>query len=160
MTVYFDTSALVKHYLHEQGTRRVQRLYRDADIVGASRIMEPEMSAALAKAIRTDAISAEEATQARSQFRTDWTDFAQLSVRSGILDRASELAWVHGLRGYDAVHLAAALAWNDGLGAPLTFATFDRQLWHVAGEYALDPFPDDLPGLLDTWAASDESDSP
>jgi predicted nucleic acid-binding protein len=155
MTVYFDTSALVKLYLREKGTDRARRLFRRADIVGASGILQPEMNAALAKAVRADVISEKEAAQSRSLFREDWTDFAQLSVTSPILNRASGAAWSHGLRGYDAVHLAAALAWNDGLGTPLTFATFDQQLWHVAGTHALTPFPDDLPALIDAWATSD-----
>lgn len=154
MNVYFDTSALVKHYLDEKGTKRVQPLFRNAQIMGASRIIQPEMASALTKAVRSDVISWDEAVRSRNMFRQDWTDFVQLSVTENVLDQSEELAWTHDLRGYDAVHLAAALAWSDGLGVALTFATFDRQLWQVAGQFDLDPFPDDLPSLLDAWADS------
>ena len=65
--------------------------------------------------------------------------------------RADDLAFQHGLRGYDAVHLASALAWAEALEETITFATFDVQLWRAAAEHgALSRFPDDLPALLQT----------
>ena len=44
---------------------------------------------------------------------------------------ASDLAWKHGLRGYDAVQLAAALAWREttrNTEENFVFACFDRKL--------------------------------
>jgi predicted nucleic acid-binding protein len=59
--------------------------------------------------------------------------------------RADELACRHGIRGYDAVHLACALQYRDGLGELVTLATYDRLLWQAAqGE----GFPV-LPAVLD-----------
>jgi hypothetical protein len=58
--------------------------------------------------------------------------------------RADGIAWTFRLRGYDAVHLAAALEWHDRIGVTITVATFDLDLWRTAGEYGLDRFPDDL----------------
>jgi len=63
---------------------------------------------------------------------------------SRTLSRADHLAWALRLRGYDAVHLAAALEWNDRIGEPMIVATFDRDLWRAAGEAGLDQFPDTL----------------
>lgn len=37
-----------------------------------------------------------------------------------------------GLRGFDAVHLASAIALRDGLGTDVVFAAFDPQLWRAA----------------------------
>jgi hypothetical protein len=45
-----------------------------------------------------------------------------------VIARADILAWEHQLRGYDAVHLAAAVLWQEAIGAPVTMATFARQL--------------------------------
>ena len=62
------------------------------------------------------------------------------------------LAWLHGLRGYDAVHLAAAMTWQDAFGMPVTLATFDRLLWKVAGQDGIGlVYPSDLPALLEEW---------
>ena len=62
--------------------------------------------------------------------------------------RAGNLAWEHNLRGYDAVHLAAALSWGEALNAPVTLATFDRQLWQAAKMQGLRAYPDDLTPYL------------
>jgi predicted nucleic acid-binding protein len=64
---------------------------------------------------------------------------------------ADSLAWELGLRGYDAVHLASALLWKEGMGQEVALATFDQQLWEAASQLGLVPFPDDLPGTLASW---------
>jgi hypothetical protein len=61
------------------------------------------------------------------------------------------MAWELGLRGYDAVHWAAGLLWQEGMDEAVTFATFDRRLWEVAGLRGLAVFPVDLPRLADAW---------
>jgi len=63
--------------------------------------------------------------------------------------RAGAVAWAHGLRGYDAVHLAAAATWQDAIGEAVTLATFDRRLWAAAEKEGLLAFPPDLAALLD-----------
>ena len=64
---------------------------------------------------------------------------------------ADSLAWELGLRGYDAVHLASAALWKEGMGQEVALATFDQQLWEAAIQCGLVPFPDDLPGTLASW---------
>jgi len=69
-----------------------------------------------------------------------------------VVAQADALAWEHGLRGYDAIHLAAAAFWQDALGQPVTMATFDHQLWVAAGRIGLEVCPSDLPTWLErTW---------
>jgi hypothetical protein len=62
-----------------------------------------------------------------------------------LVARAAALAWEHGLRGYDAVHLAAALVWRETLGEPVTVATYDRELWRGAQASGLQPWPAAMP---------------
>ena len=50
--IYLDTSALVKQYVQESGSREVQRLIKSADHSGTSLITRSEMAAALARAVR------------------------------------------------------------------------------------------------------------
>jgi hypothetical protein len=57
-----------------------------------------------------------------------------------LLARADELAWELGLRGYDAVHLASALLWQDGMGERVMVGTFDRALWEAAEGRGMMPF--------------------
>ena len=61
-----------------------------------------------------------------------------------IVAQADALAWEHSLRGYDAVHLATALFWQETLGEPLTLVTYDRQLWESARRNKLKLFPEKL----------------
>ena len=64
---------------------------------------------------------------------------------SGAGVEGGALAWEHGLRGYDAVHLAAALVWRESVGEPVTVATYDRELWRGAQASGLVPWPVEMP---------------
>jgi predicted nucleic acid-binding protein len=69
------------------------------------------MIAALFRKARTGEVSPDEARRSADNFRTDWQQQYQVvEVTALVADMAMELAEKHGLRGYDAVHLAAALA--------------------------------------------------
>ena len=65
----------------------------------------------------------------------------RIRVTESLVTRADDIAWAFRLRGYDAVHLAAALEWHDRIGEPITIATFDQELWRAAGEAGLERFP-------------------
>jgi predicted nucleic acid-binding protein len=78
----------------------------------------------------------------------------RVQVTEGVVARAGTLAWDHGLRGCDAVHLAAASVWQDAPGERVALATFDRHLWVVAGSMGLEAYPPDLPALLEGWKAA------
>lgn len=66
---------------------------------------------------------------------------ARLQFGEPLAARAGALAWEHGLRGYDAVHLATALVWRETLGEMVTVATYDRELWRGAKASGLAPWP-------------------
>lgn len=151
MILYLDASALVKRYTEERGTVEVKEAIRRATTVGTSLISRAEVAAAFAKSVRTSALTSEEATQALHRFRLQWASYVRVRLSESVVARADSLAWQHGLRGYDAVHLAAALTWRDALDAGVVMATFDRALWKVAGQAGLDVFPADLPTLLEKW---------
>jgi hypothetical protein len=46
------------------------------------------------------------------------------------------------------MHLAAALLWQDALGAAVTMATFDLKLWQAAAQAGLRAYPTDLPEVV------------
>jgi hypothetical protein len=54
---------------------------------------------------------------------------------------AASLAWEHGLSGYDAIHLASALAWSEALGETVAVAAYDRELWRGAKASGLSAWP-------------------
>jgi predicted nucleic acid-binding protein len=129
---YLDTSALVKRYAQESGTPWVLDLTDPMarhDLYTV-RVAGPEMIAAIFRKLRMGEVSPEEAVRSADNFRKDWQQRYQIvEVTAGVADRAMELAEKHGLRGYDSVHLAAALALQHVRRAmellPLTFVSAD-----------------------------------
>ena len=151
MILYLDASALVKRYVAEPGTSEVAQAIAGAEVVGTSTISRAETAAALAKAVRVGTLIREAATSALQVFRSEWMNLVRVQPTELLIARADALAWELGLRGYDAVHLASALLWKEGMGQDVMVATFDQQLWEAATQRDLVPFPDDLPTLLASW---------
>ena len=52
MILYLDTSALVKRYVMESGSKEVNALIESANTVGSAMLTQVEMASALAKAVR------------------------------------------------------------------------------------------------------------
>ncbi len=136
---YLDTSALVKYYAREQGTAWITMLVDPAarNALYTIRLTGPEMVAALARKARTGELTPVEATRVIRAFRQDWQAWPRvLSVRQVLMDRAMDLVERHGLRGYDAMHLAAALAAADARRrsslSALTFVSADNDQRNAA----------------------------
>ncbi|MGC2191617.1 MAG: type II toxin-antitoxin system VapC family toxin [Candidatus Dormiibacterota bacterium] len=110
MIAYFDTSAVIPLLVQESGSQRARLLWAEADRVVGVRLVYVEGRAALAMACRGGRIS-------RSSLRTAVAGLGRLyrqmdlvEASQTIVHRAGVLAEAHSLRGYDAVHLAAAEA--------------------------------------------------
>jgi predicted nucleic acid-binding protein len=151
MILYLDSSSLVKRYVEEPGWREVAEAVERADLVGTVTISRVEVAAALSKAVRLEALARDEAWKALRVFRGEWPDLVSLQMTELLLSRAEALAWDHGLRGYDAVQLAAASLWQEMMGERVTLSTFDRRLWATAQSVGLEAHPEDLPDLLAAW---------
>ena len=145
MIVYLDASALVKRYVAETGSAEVLELIGKAEAVGTVVISRAEVAAALAKASSIQVLPRDEAVSAFKVFNRDWENLVRLRMTEGLVSRAASLAWEYGLRGYDAVHLASALFWQDMLGAAITVASYDRQLWEAVKANGLIAWPESLP---------------
>jgi uncharacterized protein len=115
-----------------RGSEEVAALIERAAVVGTSIISRAEVAAALAKALRMGVVPRDGAEAALSAFAGDWAALVRVQMSEVLAARAAAVAWEHGLRGYDAVHLAAALFWQDMVGEGVTVATYDRQLWSAA----------------------------
>lgn len=144
MIVYLDASALVKCYVHEAGSQEVMELVRLAEMVGTAVISRAEVSAALAKAVRVGSLPQEEAEAALNRFVHDWANLVRVQITETLVASAASLAWKRNLRGYDAVHLAAAITWREALQEPVTLAVYDRDLWRSASEEGFSVFPNAL----------------
>lgn len=145
MIIYFDTSALVKRYLREADSDQVMALFGEADhIFGSVVITQVEMAATFRRAVRMEAASSKLAAEVWQDFLDHWQSFTRLRIFAGTIERASENAWKYDLRGYDALHLAAALLWQETLGVQITLATFDRELWSAGQKTGILSWPASL----------------
>jgi uncharacterized protein len=142
MIVYIDTSALVKRYVRESGTQEVVVLLQELETVGTVLLTRVELASAMAKAVRIDWMTAGDAELGWQDFLADWESLVRLPLGAGLVERAGRLAWEHGLRGYDALHLASAVLWGETLDHPVVLATFDRELWLAAARCGLEPWPE------------------
>jgi predicted nucleic acid-binding protein len=143
---YLDASALVKRYVMERGSRETIELTSQAEMTATSIISRAEVAAGLAKAVRVGLVADDVARKAQRSFAGDWSDLLRVPVTEAVVQRAETLAWQHGLRGYDAVHLACSLTWQESAGREIVVATFDQQLWEAAKRTGLKPWPDELAG--------------
>jgi predicted nucleic acid-binding protein len=103
---YFDTSALLKIVLSEQGLEVATAAWQRAEFVVASAVIYPEARAATAAAVRHRRVKRAVAA-AHLEFLVGEMDFVEPA--RDLLWHAGDLAERHRLRGYDAVHLASAL---------------------------------------------------
>jgi predicted nucleic acid-binding protein len=105
---YFDTSAVVPLLVVEAGSTRAAVLWDGADRVVSARLVYPEGRAALALAHRLGRLTARQLRAAVAELDSKYEEFDLVEVDDMLARRAGHLAEAHGLRGYDAVHLAAA----------------------------------------------------
>jgi uncharacterized protein len=136
VTVYLDTSALVKLYVAERGSAVVRGWLEDARRIVTACITYAEAWAALARGRRVGTLSPGDLRRATRELDADWQGYGPVDVDEAVALRAGHLAEHHALPGYDAVHLAAALAARPEVGEYL-FASFDARLNVAAGSEGL-----------------------
>jgi predicted nucleic acid-binding protein len=146
LIVYADASALVKRYIAETGSDEVVELINEAAIVATALVSRAEVAAALARAVRLGILHQQGGRAAQRSLVRDWPDIAQVPISEALVARAETLAWDFGLRGYDAIQLAAALSWRESVGQGVVLATFDLQLWDAGADVGLEVWPMRPPG--------------
>jgi predicted nucleic acid-binding protein len=105
---YFDTSAVVPLVVAEAGSARAATLWDGADRAVSVRLVYPEGRAALAHAQRLGRLTVRQLQAAVREFEARYLELDVVELDDVLARRAGHLAELHGLRGYDAVHLAAA----------------------------------------------------
>jgi len=136
-----DSSAFVKRYVAEQASDDVLSEIVNAESIATAAVTLAELTSAFARLAKGGAFSLREAEARRAALDEDWQEIIRLPIDDSTVELAARVAWDHQVRGFDAIHLASALKWMEGMGAPVRFATFDRQLWRAARETGLDAWP-------------------
>jgi hypothetical protein len=110
---YFDTSAVVPLLVQEPTTDQCTRLWDEATRIVSARLAYAEACAALARAVRVGRLTSAPMTAATAELDDviEQVDFIEITAE--LARSAGQLAQKHGLRGYHAVHLAAAVSIAD-----------------------------------------------
>jgi len=136
---YLEPSALVKYYVTEPGSTWVRALVDTREnVLATAELTIAEVSAALAVIARVGRISRRQRDEFWGKFRRDiLTRYEFLPTPRTIINRAAELCQEHPLRGFDAIHLASGLQFQEALvqqeeGMAVTFVTGDDTLGTAA----------------------------
>lgn len=109
MSTYVDTSTLIKLLIEEPGTDRATHIWSSANHVVAVSLIEVEARAALAAATRAGRVTAAQHGTAKAALVELLDQMDVVEVTADLVTTAGQIAEQEGLRGYDAVHLAAAV---------------------------------------------------
>jgi len=116
MTLYVDTSAIMKRYVSEPDSDLAEQLMDSDPVLVTSQITEIELRRNL-----TRLLEGEELIRARRTVQSDLHSFAVIAIDAVTCNEAARLAEVTLCRSLDALHIAAARR----VGQETTFLTFD-----------------------------------
>jgi predicted nucleic acid-binding protein len=133
VTLYLDTSSLVKLYVAEPGSDAVRKLVDAATVVVTSSIAYTETRAAMARRRRERTLRPAAFTSAKKTFDAEWPKYFVVDVTLALCRQAAEFAERFRLRAYDSVHLAAFADVAREAGVRDTrFSSFDHALNRAA----------------------------
>jgi uncharacterized protein len=119
VTLFVDTSALVRRYLHDRHRALVLDAMASEDAWCASALARTEAQLVLHRA----AVSGRQQTELWRALRDEWEAFWVVPLDDRCMARAVEVGATYGVRIVDAIHLAAAAR----LPEPVRYLTFDRR---------------------------------
>jgi len=132
LTLYLDSSALVKRYVAEPGSDEVKKAMDEAEAWSSCQV-------AFVETFR--AVGLRAGAPGTRRVECEWPNVDVIAVDRELVRRAARLAVTTGLRALDAMHLAAALSLSAE--SPV-FATWDRRLHRAARENGLPTLPSAL----------------
>lgn len=109
MITYVDTSTLLELVVDEDGSDRAVTIWTSAEAVASVASIVVEARAALAAAKRGRRLTAKQHTEAKGLLDAPNVDLHIVEPTEELIANAADLAESEALRGYDAMHLAAAV---------------------------------------------------
>lgn len=136
MWAYFDSSAVVKLYVQENGRATVLRLLRLHEVV-VSAILPVEIRGALRRRAEENTIESSRLPAALNQLTADRAQWNMLAVSTEILGRAEEIVAVHAVRTLDAIHIASAKEFAERIQGRVPFISADHRQVEAAAAVGL-----------------------
>jgi predicted nucleic acid-binding protein len=129
LTLYVDTSALLKSYVDEADSEAAEELIRSDPVLVTGRHTLVEVRRNLARRLDSDDLPA-----AREVFARDLAAITIVELDVATCEAAAAIAELLGVRTLDALHLAAAQRVGS---TALSFATFDLRQAQAARSLGL-----------------------
>lgn len=129
MTLYVDSSALLKRYIDEHDSAVAVELMKSDPVLVTSRLTEVEVRRNLARLL-----DGEELDTQRQAFTVDLDAFALVSLDATTMSAAAMIAEQTLCRSLDSIHLSAA----QRAGSATTLLTFDVRQARAAREIGVD----------------------
>nr|VFJ49915.1 MAG: Predicted nucleic acid-binding protein, contains PIN domain [Candidatus Kentron sp. DK] len=133
MKVFFDSSAFVKRFMEEDGSREVDAYCEQATLLGLGVICIPEIMSALNRKVRERVLSKEDYQRIKRQIVNDIEDAQIIQLTPEVLERSVRLLEQHALRSLDALHIACALEWRADV-----FVSSDKRQLQASRDFGLD----------------------
>jgi predicted nucleic acid-binding protein len=141
--LYLDSSALVKRYVQEEGSKAVISRFERGETIYTSVLSFAEVHAAIGRKYREKKLSANEKKKFVDEFQADWLfNLSILELTSATMSALPSLCEQYSLKASDAVHLSAAIWLKDSIrvhgkgfeasGHITEFGVSDRQLGEAA----------------------------
>jgi uncharacterized protein len=133
---YFDTSALVKRYVREAGSRQARDLLRRYRFLSCA-IIPVETLSALSRRRASGDLNERSFDAIVARMRADRAHWELVEIEVSVLARAEEVIQQTGVRTLDALHIASALAFRDLSGLRVPFITADERQCESARQLGL-----------------------
>jgi uncharacterized protein len=130
--IFLDSSALVKRYIEEEGSDKVNALLEEGLIAAASRLAYPEILAAITRRHKAGHLETPVFERIRKAFKADWASFTVIEMRSEVFRFVDTVIDRHALKGAAGIHLSTALWLKETMKEDVVFMASDVELLKAA----------------------------
>jgi len=106
--IFLDSSALVKRFIEESGSDKVEKLCMASQEIVVSIISLPEIVSALNRRKREKTISSRQYTEIKERLILEFEDYLSCPFTPEIIESSIRILERFPLRAMDAIHLASA----------------------------------------------------
>jgi len=132
MTIYYDSSTLLKIYINEEHSEFIRTSISSHQLNYISTLSYAEVHSVFSRLFNNDYISEDELKFIKVSFNNDFSIFQRIPIQNEILIRAAELSYITNLRALDSIHLASIEYLKSISNDDLMFACFDKKLSDAA----------------------------
>ena len=127
MIIFADTSALVKRYIEEIGSDKVDEIFSHADGLIVSAITKAELNSAFARRLKDKSIDKKSYEMALNEFNNDFEYIDVILYNSKTETETIKSIKKYAMKTLDAIQLASAR-----LSLADVFITSDKKLYDIA----------------------------